>query len=114
VLFSFTLRRADNVEWGLDVEKFFIDGDEDRQVLLVNAVQPGGAIEAWNRQVQSQGPQGQGGPKADKAVLVGDLIVGVNRKHSFKAMVDESENSMLLRLEVLRRGSDIQRRTVAI
>jgi len=95
VSFNFMLRRAAGVEWGLDVAR-----DGSGQALLVQGVLPGGAIDSWNKQVM-------GGPKADslRALLVGDLIVSVNNKRDCQAMVDESKNSMLLKMEVLRQQS---------
>lgn len=89
VLFGFTHRRAAGVEWGLDVTP-----DEQQQVLLVKRVQPGGAIESWNRQVM-------GGPKADRALLAGDLIVSINGVRGCQAMFDEN-CAVLWKLELLR------------
>lgn len=86
--FGFTNRRADGVEWGLDVTR-----DEHHQALLVNGVLPG-AIQSWNTQVL-------GGPKADRALLVGDFIVSINGKRGCQAMVDESNNT-LWKVEVFR------------
>lgn len=90
VHFGFMLRRAEGVDWGLDVTR-----DENQHALLVDAVLPGGAIDYWNKQVMA-------GPKKDKALLAGDRIVSVNGKRDCQAMVHESKNSMLLKMEVLR------------
>jgi len=90
VHFSFMVRRATAVEWGMDVTP-----DENRQALLVDAVLPSGAIEAWNRQVMD-------GPKADRAISVGDLILSVNGERGCQAMVDESNSKLTLKIEVLR------------
>jgi hypothetical protein len=89
-LFSFTHRRANGVQWGL-----VVTCDEHQRALIVNDVQPGGAIDSWNRQVL-------GGPKADKVLKAGDLIVSINSKRSCKAMMDE-HSSMLWKIEVVRR-----------
>lgn len=93
MLFGFTHRRADGVEWGLDVIR-----DEDRQALLVSCVHPGGAIESWNRQVM-------GGPKADRAVREGDLIVSINNMRGCQAMMHEGRN-VLWKIEVLRERTE--------
>jgi len=93
--FSFMLRRAGGVEWGLAVTR-----DEERRALLVDNVLLGGAIEAWNRQVMD-------GPKADKALLVGDLIVSINGKKDCQAMVDECRSNVLLKMEVIRQASPL-------
>jgi len=88
--FGFTHRRAHGVVWGLHVTL-----DECRQALLVNAVLPGGAIEAWNRQVMR-------GPKEDHALVAGDLIVCINSKSNCQEMLEETRMTMLVKVDVLR------------
>jgi hypothetical protein len=87
--FGFTHRRADGVDWGLDVIR-----DEERHALLVKCVHPGAAIESWNKQVA-------GGPKADRAIRAGDLILRINNKHGCQAMINEG-CKVLWKIEVLR------------
>jgi len=103
MLFGFTHRRAQGVEWGIDVTPTMVaDGASDQcEALLVEEVLPGGAIDAWNKQVQSTC-----GPIAVKVVQVGDLIVAVNDKCDCANMVQESSNNALLKMKVLRQKSD--------
>jgi len=92
-VFEFTMKRAEQVEWGLEVTR-----DESRKALLVDAVIAGGAIEAWNNQVLY-------GPKATpgRALRVGDFIVSLNGKCGCQAMVDESRsNTQTQKFQVLR------------
>lgn len=98
VHFRCMLRRAESVEWGLDVtplESMIECGIE--QALVVDGVLQGGAIEAWNRQVMD-------GPKADRAIQVGDFILSINCKRECQAMVTESKTKVLLEMEVLRQS----------
>merc|ERR1719174_1375252 len=81
-VFEFTMKRAEQVEWGLEVTR-----DESRKALLVDGVIPGGAIEAWNNQVL-YGPNATPG----RALRVGDFIVSLNGKCGCQAMVDESRS----------------------
>lgn len=89
-LFTFTHRRAEGWKWGLGVRR-----DEIKHALVVDAVLPGGAIDAWNKQVMD-------GPMTARAVRVGDLIVSVNAKRDCLAMLDESNSRALLKIEVVR------------
>jgi len=93
--FSFSMRRATNGQWGLDVTP--VTSNEGRQALRVDALIQDGAIEAWNKQVMN-------GPKKDSAVLVGDLIVGVNGKQECQAMLEESNSKPLLKIVVQRQS----------
>lgn len=96
--FSFSMRRAANGQWGLDVTPELIvgvNGKQTCQALRVDAVLQDGAIEAWNKQVMN-------GPKKDSAVLPGDLIVNVNGKHECQAMLEESNSNPLLKITVQR------------
>lgn len=96
-VFGFTLRLADGVELGLDVEHEA--GTPGRIVgLRVVGVKNSGAIEAWNRQCM-------GGPAAGKAVMPGDCIVAVNQATEPMAMLEECRSKQMLRLTVMR-GSD--------
>jgi hypothetical protein len=90
--FGFTLRRAQGVAWGLETIR-----DESIQALVVKMVMPGGAIKSWNRQIMDA-------PNGDhrRELLVGDRIVAVNGKHGCENMLVEIENSVLLKVEVLR------------
>ncbi|CAJ1421937.1 unnamed protein product [Effrenium voratum] len=67
-IFSFTLRKADGAELGLNVSH-----SADDRVLCVEGIREGGAVEAWNRQC------GAGTPFAEKTVLPGDRILSVNK-----------------------------------
>jgi len=98
VHFRFMLRRAEAAEWGLDVTP--VDNMVEcgiEQALVVDEVIQGGAIDAWNRQVMD-------GPKADRAVQVGDFILSINSKRECQAMLDESNAKLLLEIEVLRQS----------
>jgi len=102
VLFEFTHRRAQDVEWGLDVTRTImaVAVDESLEALVVDGVLPGLAIDSWNRQIISTD-----GPMAIKVVQAGDLIVAVNDKHDCESMVRESSSSILLKMKVLRQKS---------
>lgn len=88
--FSITIRRADGVGLGLHVGRSSCD-----QVLLVEQVLQGGAIEAWNQQCV-------GTPQAGRAVVAGDVIVGVNNQSGCEAMLKEISGKQLLRLAIRR------------
>jgi hypothetical protein len=90
VEFSFTIRKADGMELGLNISH-----QDGEQMLRVEGVRPDGAVEAWNRQCF--------GHAADKAVRVGDKIVSVNTVSKDPAkMLEECRNKHLLKLSVLR------------
>lgn len=90
-VFSFTLRKADETDLGLN-----ISFDDAKQVLRVEGVRVGGAVEAWNRQCA-------GGACPEKAVMPGDRIVGVNSlKGDADKMLEECAQRQLLRLTVVR------------
>lgn len=89
VYFSFTIRRADSVSLGLDVERH-----ED--FLLIKAVLSGGAIEAWNKQMDIV-------PCGAKVVLPGDYLVSVNGQVGCDNMLKECKDKYLLKLVMLRR-----------
>jgi hypothetical protein len=108
-VFAFTMRRVRGISWGIEVKHEVV-----HQALLVVEVLPRGAIEAWNRQVKD-------GPKADKALRIGDLIVEVNAKNDCQGMVDVSaqqlhecqdmveklDSSTLLTVKVLRMSAEV-------
>eukprot|EP00933_Yihiella_yeosuensis_P071176 TRINITY_DN79378_c0_g1_i1.p1 TRINITY_DN79378_c0_g1~~TRINITY_DN79378_c0_g1_i1.p1 ORF type:complete len:460 (+),score=133.26 TRINITY_DN79378_c0_g1_i1:68-1447(+) len=90
-LFSFTLRKADGAELGLNVSHH-----EDDKVLRVEGVRPDGAVEAWNRQCH-------GSPFAEKAVLSGDRIICVNSVYYDPVkMLEECKDKQLLKLTIVR------------
>jgi len=90
-IFTFTLRKADATDLGLNVSHH----DDDR-CLRVENVRPEGAVDAWNKQCQ-------GGPCAFKVVLPGDRIISVNTTHyDPKKMLDECKEKQLLKLTVVR------------
>lgn len=90
-IFSFTLRKADGTDLGLNVSHH-----EEDKALRVESVRAEGAVEAWNRQCV-------GSTASDKAVLPGDRIISVNNiTHDPKAMLEECRDKQLLKLTVVR------------
>lgn len=90
-IFSFTLRKADGTDLGLNVSH-----SEEDKALLVEGVRPEGAVEAWNRQCI-------GSTASDKAVLPGDRIISVNAVINDPVkMLEECRDKQLLKLTVVR------------
>eukprot|EP00442_Polarella_glacialis_P047992 CAMPEP_0115156548 /NCGR_PEP_ID=MMETSP0227-20121206/68509_1 /TAXON_ID=89957 /ORGANISM="Polarella glacialis, Strain CCMP 1383" /LENGTH=370 /DNA_ID=CAMNT_0002567743 /DNA_START=22 /DNA_END=1134 /DNA_ORIENTATION=+ len=90
-VFSFTLRKADQTELGLNV----VPSDNDK-VLFVEGIRPEGAVDAWNRQCV-------GGAFPEKAVMQGDRIVCVNEKsYDPTKMLEECKEKQLLKLTIVR------------
>lgn len=90
-LFSFTLRKADGADLGLNVSHH-----QNDRVLFVEGVRPDGAVEAWNRQCQ-------GSASAEKAVMTGDRIISVNSVvYDPVKMLEECRDRQLLKLVILR------------
>jgi len=90
-IFSFTLRKADGTDLGLNVSH---NGDD--KALRVEGVRPEGAVEAWNRQCV-------GSTASDKAVLPGDRIVSVNGVVNDPVkMLEECRDKQLLKITVTR------------
>lgn len=85
--FSLTLRRADTVPLGLDVT-----GETGGECLTVQAVRPGGAVEAWNRQC----------PGELREIRAGDRIVCINDMEDANAMREECLTKHLLKMTVIR------------
>jgi len=93
--FSFTLRKADGADLGLNVSHH-----EHDRVLRVEGVRSDGAVEAWNRQCASSA-------FADKAVLPGDIITSVNNiTYDPKTMLEECRDRQLLKLTILRQRAE--------
>jgi hypothetical protein len=89
--FTFTLRKADGADLGLNVSHY-----ENDKALRVESVRAEGAVEAWNRQCQ-------GGVSSEKAVQSGDRIVGVNSVTGDPVkMLEECRDKQLLKLTILR------------
>lgn len=86
-----TLRRADNVPVGLDVQ------GEDNS-LLVERVRAGGAVEAWNRQC----------PGALREIKPGDRIIMINDVEDPEGMRQECLTKHLLKLTVVRGSGNVQ------
>lgn len=86
--FNLTLRRADNVPLGLELQPG-VPGDGGQ---LVEAVHPGGAIEAWNRQCAGD----------TREIRVGDRIVSINGHEDPESMWEECRTKQLIRMTVLR------------
>jgi len=90
-IFSFTLRKADGTDLGINVSHH-----EHDKVLRVEGVRPEGAVEAWNRQCM-------GSAMADKTVLSGDKILSVNGIVGEPArMLEECRDRQLLKFTVMR------------
>lgn len=91
VTFSFSIRKADNTDLGLDVASI-----ENQPGLLVERILPGGAAEAWNRQ---QDP----GSSSARDLRRGDTILKVNMAEGDpELMLSECRNKQLLKLVVRR------------
>lgn len=88
--FSLTLRRADNVPLGLDLR-----GSAGESCLVVEAVRPGGAIEAWNRQCAGD----------TREMRIGDKIILINGASDADSMQEQCSSKYLLRMTVLRGSS---------
>jgi len=89
--FSFTLRKADGTDLGLNVSHH-----EEDKALRVESVRPDGAVEAWNRQCL-------GSAASEKAVLPGDKIVSVNGVTQDPVkMLEECRDRQLLKITVVR------------
>ncbi|CAK0857580.1 unnamed protein product, partial [Prorocentrum cordatum] len=86
--FTITLRRADHVLLGLDVQP----GESDANCLQVKAVRPGGAVEAWNRQC----------PGEMREIRPGDRIIRINDSQDAASMTEECYMKHLLRMTVVR------------
>jgi len=90
-VFSFTLRKADGADLGLNVYHHETD-----KALQVESVRADGAVEAWNRQCA-------GTASADKAVGPGDKIISVNSiSGDPQKMLEECRDKLLLRLTFVR------------
>lgn len=101
--FSFTIRKADNADLGLNVSH-----QESDRVLQVEGIRPEGAVEAWNRQCNS------GGAK-DKAVLPRDRIIQVNEvAYDPEKMLEECRDKQLLRLTIVRGGEEASLQQTAL
>lgn len=85
--FMLTLRRANNVPLGLDVGE-----TPGQSSLTVEAVRPGGAVEAWNRQCVGDA----------REIRAGDRIVSINDVKEADAMREECKQKLLLRMTVER------------
>lgn len=91
-IFSFTLRKADGAELGLNVSH-----TSDDRCLCVEGIREGGAVEAWNRQC------GVGTSFAEKAVFPGDRIISVNQVcYDPSKMLQECRDKQLLKLTIAR------------
>jgi hypothetical protein len=89
--FTFTIRKADTADLGLNVSHV-----ESDRVLQVEGVRAEGAVEAWNRQCAN-------GAMKDKAVQKGDRIIQVNDvSYDPVKMLEECRDRQLLRLTIVR------------
>lgn len=88
--FTITLRRADQVPLGLEVQ-----GENGATCLTVSSVRPGGAIEAWNRQCAGD----------EREIRAGDRIVGINSADNADSMRAECLTKHLLKITVVRQSS---------
>lgn len=97
VVFSFTIRKADETDLGLNVTQ-----REQERVLCVEGVRAEGAVDAWNRQCL-------GGQFPEKAVLPGDMIISVNSvAYDPERMLEECKERQLLRLTISRGGLPLE------
>eukprot|EP00927_Polykrikos_kofoidii_P068226 TRINITY_DN63591_c0_g1_i1.p1 TRINITY_DN63591_c0_g1~~TRINITY_DN63591_c0_g1_i1.p1 ORF type:complete len:285 (+),score=51.50 TRINITY_DN63591_c0_g1_i1:99-953(+) len=94
--FSFTLRKADDVELGLTVSP--TDGN---LYLRIECIHREGAVDAWNRQCCNS-------PFPEKVVVRGDVIISVNGKtQNTEQMLEECKNKQLLKFQIYRGGDDL-------
>mmetsp|Transcript_116040 Transcript_116040/g.248106 ORF Transcript_116040/g.248106 Transcript_116040/m.248106 type:complete len:405 (-) Transcript_116040:191-1405(-) len=90
-VFSFTLRKADENDLGLNVSHH-----KDDRTLSVEGVRAEGAVGAWNRQCLA-------GAFPEKAVRQGDKIISVNHvSNDPEKMLEECKEKHLLRLTIAR------------
>ena len=90
-VFSFTMRRADFYQWGVEFE-----ADENDKTLVINRVVAGGAIDSWNKMGVSM-------RKTDRLVLPGDRIIRVNGiTDNTSMMATEFRTKQLLQLTIVR------------
>ena len=83
--FSFTLRKAPNVELGLDVQ-FLSDGN----YLSITQIKSDGAIAAWNRQCVGE----------PREINAGDDIICVNGYTDAKSMLHQCQTLACLKMTV--------------
>ena len=88
--FAFTLRKANNVELGLDVS--YVSGGK---CLTVGGITSCGAIAAWNK-------QWVGVTAGSKAIKLGDDIVYVNGYTDAESMLNQCTEQSILKVKVRR------------
>jgi len=93
-VFSFTLRRADDVILGINTAL------NRRGHLIVESVVHGSALDSWNR-LQVPGHR-------DRTVRPGDRVVKVNGITDPHTLLEECEAKMLLKLEIERCGGLVE------
>jgi hypothetical protein len=85
VLFGFTLRKADGLPLGMEVDP------GDGRYLLVKKIHEGGAIFSWNWLCADNGqPQ-----HAQRMVLEGDRIISINSRMDTQGMLEECQKHLL-------------------
>jgi hypothetical protein len=84
--FTITLRRADAIPLGLNLDP------SGSSYLTVEAIRPGGAVDAWNRQCDDNMRQ----------IKPGDRIVAINNVEGVEAMHEECLTKHLLKLALVR------------
>lgn len=89
-VFTFTLRRADDVALGLNA------AISRRNELVVESVTPWTALDSWNR-FQVAGAQ-------DRSVYPGDRVLSVNGHVCPLGMLQECQMKQLLKMEIMRAG----------
>mmetsp|Transcript_49198 Transcript_49198/g.78398 ORF Transcript_49198/g.78398 Transcript_49198/m.78398 type:complete len:160 (-) Transcript_49198:78-557(-) len=89
-VFTFTLRRADDVALGLNA------AISRRNELVVESVTPWTALDSWNR-FQVAGAQ-------DRSVYPGDRVLSVNGHYCPLGMLQECQMKQLLKMEIMRAG----------
>eukprot|EP00441_Pelagodinium_beii_P036545 CAMPEP_0197650734 /NCGR_PEP_ID=MMETSP1338-20131121/31123_1 /TAXON_ID=43686 ORGANISM="Pelagodinium beii, Strain RCC1491" /NCGR_SAMPLE_ID=MMETSP1338 /ASSEMBLY_ACC=CAM_ASM_000754 /LENGTH=361 /DNA_ID=CAMNT_0043225201 /DNA_START=93 /DNA_END=1178 /DNA_ORIENTATION=- len=91
MVFTMTLRKADQTELGLNVSPI-----ENNKVLYIEGIRPEGAVDAWNRQCA-------GSAQPEKSIIPGDKIVSVNSVHyNADKMLEECKDRQLLKLIIVR------------
>jgi len=84
---NLTIRRADGIPLGLD-----LIGHGRERFLMVRAINPGGAAEAWNRQCEN----------GMREIRKGDRILAINEAQDANTMRREYSKRQLLKISLVR------------
>lgn len=91
-MFTFAIRKADNVQLGLNITPSVDNGS-----FVIEDVLKDGAVMAWNKQVADSA-------KKVQALRAGDVIVAINGATSCNAMLNEMKTTLFMRMTVHRPG----------